>query len=222
MDTSILAYFVKVNLALAILYICYRLLFRDDTFFRLRRGILLSVYLISFLYPLLDISIWLSSRENVAEIVNYYSTILPLKVIAVTGNTSIPIEANWQGRATNGLLLIYLAGSVLLFFRCIIELITVIRLRFKSPKQQIKGTTIHVLPTREESYSFFSWIFASPELHAPLALEEILVHEKTHVRQLHSADVVVSEIVCILCWINPFVWLLKKEISNNHEYLADE
>ena len=63
METSILPYFLKVNLALAILYICYRLLFRNDTFFRLRRAVLLSVYLIAFLYPLLDISIWLSTRE---------------------------------------------------------------------------------------------------------------------------------------------------------------
>ena len=51
MITPILIYFLKVNLALAFLYICYRLLFRDDTFFRLRRGVLLSIYLIAFLYP---------------------------------------------------------------------------------------------------------------------------------------------------------------------------
>ncbi|MCD8269812.1 MAG: hypothetical protein LUD46_16020 [Parabacteroides sp.] len=66
METSILAYFLKVNLALAILYICYRLLFRNDTFFQLRRFVLLSVYLIAFLYPLPDISPWLSSRESMA------------------------------------------------------------------------------------------------------------------------------------------------------------
>lgn len=54
MITPILIYFLKVNLALAFLYICYRLLFRDDTFFRLRRGVLLSIYLIAFLYPLPD------------------------------------------------------------------------------------------------------------------------------------------------------------------------
>lgn len=221
METSILPYFMKVNLALAILYICYRLLFRDDTFFRLRRGVLLSVYLIAFLYPLLDISIWLSSRESVAEIVNYYSTILPLKAVAAT-STPLPREADWRVIAGNSLLLIYLAGVVLLLTRCMVELTIVIRLRFKTPERQINGTTVHVLPTREEPYSFFGWIFASPECHAPQALEEILVHEKTHVRQLHSVDVVLGEMVCILCWINPFVWLLKKEISSNHEYLADE
>lgn len=222
METSILPYFLKVNLALAILYICYRLLFRNDTFFRLRRAVLLSVYLIAFLYPLLDISIWLSTRESVTEIVNYYSTILPLKTVVAADDTPLSTEADWLTIAESYMLLIYLAGITLLFLRFIIELFTVIRLRLRSPKQLINGTTIYVLPSQEEPYSFFGWIFASPESHTPQALEEILVHEKTHVRQLHSIDVVLGEIVCILCWINPFVWLLKKEISSNHEYLADE
>lgn len=222
METSILPYFLKVNLALAILYICYRLLFRNDTFFRLRRAVLLSVYLIAFLYPLLDISIWLSTRESVTEIVNYYSTILPLKTVVAADETPLSTEADWLTIAESYMLLIYLAGITLLFLRCIIELFTVIRLRLRSPKQLINGTTIYVLPSQEEPYSFFGWIFASPESHTPPALEEILVHEKTHVRQLHSIDVVLGEIVCILCWINPFAWLLKKEISSNHEYLADE
>lgn len=222
METSILPYFLKVNLALAILYICYRLLFRNDTFFRLRRAVLLSVYLIAFLYPLLDISIWLSTRESVTEIVNYYSTILPLKTVVAADDTPLSTEADWLTIAESYMLLIYLAGITLLFLRCIIELFTVIQLRLRSPKQLINGTTIYVLPSQEEPYSFFGWIFASPESHTPQALEEILVHEKTHVRQLHSIDVVLGEIVCILCWINPFAWLLKKEISSNHEYLADE
>lgn len=222
METSILAYFLKVNLALAILYICYRLLFRDDTFFRLRRGVLLSVYLIAFLYPLLDISFWLSSRESMTEIVNYYSTILPLKTATIADNTSVATEPAWQAIAESGLLLVYLAGVAVLLLRCLTELIVVIRLRFSSPEQEINGTTIHLLPTGEEPYSFFGWMFASPDSHTSQALEEILVHEKTHVRQFHSADVVLGEIVCILCWINPFVWLLKKEIGSNHEYLADE
>ena len=68
MITPILIYFLKVNLALAFLYICYRLLFRDDTFFRLRRGVLLSIYLIAFLYPLPDLSGWLSKRSGYSRL----------------------------------------------------------------------------------------------------------------------------------------------------------
>ena len=51
--------------------------------------------------------------------------------------------------------------------------------------------------------------------------QEILTHEQTHVRQWHSIDVIISEIVNIICWMNPFAWLLKTEIRLNLEYLAD-
>lgn len=222
METSILAYFLKVNLALAILYTCYRLLFRNDTFFRLRRFVLLSVYLIAFLYPLPDISPWLSSRESMAEVVNYYSTILAAPPAVTTDEMPLTATTHWLGIVYAGILPMYLAGVALLLFRCLMELGNLARTRFTCKRRRINGTTIHILPTQEEPYSFFGWIFVSPDCHEQQALEEILIHEKAHARQLHSVDVVISEIICILCWMNPFAWLLKKEIGFNHEYLADE
>lgn len=222
METTLFIYFLKVNLAMAILYICYTLLFRNDTFFRLRRVALLSIYLIAFLYPLLDISTWLSNRESVAEMINLYSTILP-QAIATTGNDTLPAaETNWPMLIQSSLVLIYLAGVALLLVRCLIELITVIRIRLTASKRLINGTEVFLLPTQEEPYSFFGWIFIAPEGYSRQTLEEILVHEKSHVRQHHSIDVVLAELIGILCWINPFAWLLKREISSNHEYLADE
>lgn len=163
METTLFIYFLKVNLAMAILYICYTLLFRNDTFFRLRRGALLSIYLIAFLYPLLDISTWLSNRESVAEMINLYSTILP-QAIATTGNDTLPAaETNWPMLIQSSLMLIYLAGVALLLVRCLIELITVIRIRLTASKRLINGTEVFLLPTQEEPYSFFGWIFIAPE-----------------------------------------------------------
>lgn len=52
-------------------------------------------------------------------------------------------------------------------------------------------------------------------------IKEILVHEQTHVRELHSADILLAQIAIIICWINPFAWLIRSEMRINHEYLAD-
>ena len=52
-------------------------------------------------------------------------------------------------------------------------------------------------------------------------ISEIITHEETHARQYHSADVLVSEIMCTFCWFNPFVWLMKREVRGNLEYMAD-
>jgi TonB family protein len=57
--------------------------------------------------------------------------------------------------------------------------------------------------------------------HSEAELSQILLHEQTHVRQCHSIDIILIELVNLLSWWNPFVWLMKREMSVNLEYLAD-
>lgn len=222
--TSLFIYFLKANLALAILYICYRLLFQNDTFFRLRRGTLLSIYLIAFLYQLPDISGWLATRGNVSDVVTYYSSLLlPAETSALTASDeNTALTTNWKELLTSGLTYIYITGVFILLFRCLSELFHILRLYYRSKKECINGMKVCILPDTEEAYSFFGWIFVSLKPGSKQALNEILFHEATHVRQMHSLDVLLGEIVAVFCWMNPFAWLLKKEISINHEYLADQ
>lgn len=220
MITPILIYFLKVNLALAFLYICYRLLFRDDTFFRLRRGVLLSIYLIAFLYPLPDLSGWLSTQTSVAGIVGYYSGLLPKETVLTASNEIA--ASDWKETGLKVMQVIWLAGAGLLLSRCLAELFTVCRLHRKCRKITLNGTEVCILPEAEASYSFFGWIFISSDPHQRERLDDILIHEQTHVRQWHSIDMMAGEIICIACWLNPFAWWLKKEIGINHEFIADE
>ena len=71
------------------------------------------------------------------------------------------------------------------------------------------------------AFLFFHWIFIHPSSHTEEEFNEILTHEQTHARQWHSIDVIISELVCIFCWCNPFAWLMKREIRTNLEYMAD-
>ncbi len=118
--------------------------------------------------------------------------------------------------------MIWLTGAGMLLFRCLAELFTVFRLYRRCRKVTLNGIEVCLLPEAEASYSFFGWIFISSDPNQRERLDDILIHEQTHVRQWHSLDMIVSEIVCIACWINPFAWWLKKEISINHEFIADE
>lgn len=70
-------------------------------------------------------------------------------------------------------------------------------------------------------FSFFNWIFLNPDNVKEEEISEILTHEMAHVRQRHSIDVIISELVNICCWINPFAWLMKREVRLNLEFLAD-
>ena len=213
-------YLLKVNIALAILYIAYRLLFREDTFFRLRRGALLSIYLIAFLSPLPDLSGWLSEQGNVSNLVGIYSELLPKET---------PLAADpaadsflWEELGWHVLQVVWLTGIALLLFRCLAELVTLVRLHRRCRKVTRNGIPICLLPYEEEPYSFFRWIFIPQTSGSETGIDDILVHEATHARQWHSLDILLGEAVCILCWFNPFAWGLKREIGINHEYLADE
>ena len=200
-------YLLKVNIALAILYIAYRLLFREDTFFRLRRGALLSIYLIAFLSPLPDLSGWLSEQGNVSNLVGIYSELLPKETPLAAdpaADSFLWEELGWQ------------------LFRCLAELVTLVRLHRRCRKVTRNGIPICLLPHEEEPYSFFRWIFIPQASGSEAGIDDILVHEATHARQWHSLDILLGEAVCILCWFNPFAWGLKREIGINHEYLADE
>jgi TonB family protein len=53
-------------------------------------------------------------------------------------------------------------------------------------------------------------------------IEAIVAHEQVHWRQLHSADLLLAELLTIFQWFNPFVWLYRKSLETVHEYLADE
>jgi TonB family protein len=94
-------------------------------------------------------------------------------------------------------------------------------MRWKGTRSMIDGQRIISIPTEADPFSFFGWIFLYlPDLKDE-SRQEILKHEQTHARQWHSMDVILCELINIVCWFNPFAWLIKTEIRLNLEYLAD-
>ena len=73
----------------------------------------------------------------------------------------------------------------------------------------------------DSPFSFFKYIFYNPEAFDTSELKTILAHEKVHAKQWHSIDIILIDMVAILLWFNPFVWLYKKAMVQNLEYLAD-
>jgi len=70
-------------------------------------------------------------------------------------------------------------------------------------------------------FSFGNAVFINCNQHSSEELEEIVRHEFVHVRQRHTIDIIWAELLCILNWYNPFVWMLKKSIRQNLEFIAD-
>jgi TonB family protein len=209
-----LVYFFKINIAIALFYAFYRLFFYKDTFFAWRRAALLSFFFLSAICPLLNIQTWVTQQEPMAEMANLYANIM-LPELQVTPTL------DWKSLLLEYASILYWGTVILLSIRFLIQLITIIRISLRATKKKINGRTVYLLSHPGSPFSFFHWIFINPEVHSESEFNEILTHELTHARQWHSIDVIISEVACILCWFNPFIWLIRREIRTNLEYMAD-
>lgn len=211
------AYFLKVNVAFVLFYAFYRLLFYKDTFFKLRRASLLAFFGMALIYPLLNIQEWVSEQEPITEVIQIYSAMLPEMTIT-------PEEAaatDWKNLLLSYGSWFYWGVVALLLVRFMVQLSSILLLAYRCKRIDIHGTTVCRLDKPAGPFSFFQMIFIHPESHSDKEIDEILTHECTHVFQWHSVDVMICELITVVCWVNPFAWLLKREVRHNLEYLAD-
>ena len=189
-------------------------MFTGDTFFSWRRATLIGMYLVAMLVPVMDFSVWLSNSEGMTSIANEYATVvLPAVSTSSQGGEVLLWELI--------VLIVYSVVACVLLLRFLCQLVSIILLKNNSQSSYICDTEVYLLTDDEGPFSFFDWIFINPERHKSDEIEEIMMHELTHCQQLHSIDIIFSELFCIIFWFNPFVWLLKREVRLNLEYLAD-
>lgn len=207
-------YLLKLNIALILLFSFYKLMFTGDTFFSWRRVTLIGMYLVAMLVPVMDFSVWLSNSEGMTSIANEYATVvLPAVSTSSQGGEVLLWELI--------VLIVYSVVACVLLLHLLCQLVSIILLKNNSQSSYICDTEVYVLTDDEGPFSFFDWIFINPERHKSDEIEEIMMHELTHCQQLHSIDIIFAELFCVIFWFNPFVWLLKREVRLNLEYLAD-
>lgn len=214
MEHTIIPYFIKASISLALFYGLYMLLLRKDTFFRLRRFYFLFSIAFSLLFPFLMIEV--TPKEEVpVQIPAYWLS--QIEVSAMPAQQVSVID--WK------LIALFAIGAVSLIYalRFIMQLFCILKLKVGHDSEKLDTCCIVKIKDRKISpFSFFRWIFIGSQIDEEEKLKEIIAHEMVHVRQLHSVDVLLAEVLCVFFWWNPFVWLLKKEIKINLEYLADE
>lgn len=207
-------YLLKLNIALIALFGFYKLMFSSDTFFSWRRASLIGMYFVAMLVPGLNCSYWINKSVGMVSMANEYAAIvLPAVTVTPGGGGSI----GWETTAMT----IYTMVACLFLLRFFWQLVSIVRLRNKCRTTDINGTKVYLLESDEGPFSFFNWIFINPTKHNRQETDEIMTHELAHCRQLHSIDVLFTELFAIVFWANPFVWLLKREVRLNLEYLAD-
>ena len=210
---NVISILIQSSLSIALLFIVYAVFLRRDTFFKTNRYYLIASLLVSSIIPFVDFSILLSAREQVLMV------ILDPVVITPEGiQTSIEANASIYEIC----LAIYLTGVIIFgsrFLYQLIQLAILIR-RFRISRQE--GMRIVFTDKNFAPFSFFNLVFLnSRNINSP-ETQKIISHERVHIRQWHSLDLMLLEFVTIIQWFNPFVWLYRHAIKTLHEYLADE
>ena len=209
-------YILKTSVCLAVFYLFYRLLLSKETFHRFNRLALLGVLLLSCLVPLIEVTTQESSEMN-----QPFIALEDMLLMAEPAPVMEEVSTSFPWRAL--LLLIYLLGILFFLGRHLWSLGRMLRLLRTSRKESLEdGITLFVHDAKEVAP--FSWMksIAISKYDLEESGDAVLTHERAHIRNHHSWDLLLAEGCIFFQWFNPAAWLLKQELQTVHEYEADE
>ncbi len=189
----------------------YDLFLKKETFFGLNRIFLLLTPILGCVLPFISIGY---IQQNIPQ-----DYIIELPAVMIGGNTS---DASGSGFSFwfPSFLNIWLIGSVISTFLFCRKLYKIAKLKFTGIKQSSKGCKLIILPKTNTAFSFFNTIFLGEDISEENKAS-IIAHEKIHIQQTHSLDLLFFEMLRIFFWFNPMVYLFQNRMTTLHEYIAD-
>jgi len=218
--TSFINYLIESGISLSLFALVYFLFLRKETFFHVNRWFLLVSVVFSAVLPLLHIPFYAAKPVMLDEVtvtpyVNLLSTITIYGNDITTGAERFVLNYSVLGY-------VYLVGVAFFAIKLLVQLGMIVRL-LVSNEVITEGKNKLVFLDRELSpFSFLNYIFVSRNLHETKGWEKMIEHEQQHISQGHTVDVLVLEVIAIFQWFNPFFWMFRRALRENHEFLADQ
>ena len=207
---SILMYFLQSALISGGFLAVYHIFLKQETLFKENRLFLLSGLVLSFVFPLIKI------QKTIVV-----SKPMLVEATATGTETVTTIAESSLFTPQNILLTVYIAISAFLLVKFLSRLISLKHLA-KGAHKRRETPYMHLETEKNISpFSFFNYIFYNPRLFRANELHSVLEHEKVHARQYHTVDILLLEVLKILFWFNPVLWIYKSAVRQNLEYLAD-
>ncbi|MDE6754458.1 MAG: M56 family metallopeptidase [Muribaculaceae bacterium] len=202
---QIFQFSLALSLSLAILWLIYRLILADTKNFMLNRASLLMIYVVSFVCPLISDSFDMGGSGDDKT---------------VTAGT-LYLHNDTLIRTIDYLSIIWISGASICFLLTMSGFIRIMILKNRSEKAGYEGHTVYLSDKKIAPFSFGNLILMSrsdlednPEM--------ILLHERGHISNRHTFDLLFAQTVVIMCWYNPVAWLMRQELKTVHEYQADD
>jgi len=226
----LIIYLLKANVVISILFLFYLLVLKNDKSFWQNRFYLVFSLLLSLFLPFLpEVSFAhldpIQRQITMANPLNsLYATIgnSPMVNAPVHINTAyVSVKPGFTIPSLTQILVgIYLLVSFILLIRLIIKLLKLSLLIKKTDKQFTSGI-YYCAFDGTAPFSFFKYLVINKQLYNDSELQQIISHEKVHIRQWHSIDILFAEVAHAILWANPLMVYLKRCIKLNHEYIAD-
>ena len=212
-----LIHILKSSACLALFYLCYRMLLSKETFHRFNRILLLSIIMLSFLLPFIEVTM-----QKMPEMTVFFLLLEEAMETYETQHADVLAETPNRFPWNTLIFSVYVSGTLFFLLRhawSIGRMLCLLRTCRKEERED--GITLYI---HQAKVAPFSWmkLMAISEEDLEKHSEAILAHERAHIRNHHSWDLLLAQACVFLQWFNPAAWLLKKELQTIHEYEADE
>lgn len=208
--TPFILYLVKVNGVLLLFAIAYYLVLRNLTFYKINRFFLLGGLLFSSVYPFIDLTTLFYSQKSIDTTWIQYVPATSLQEMAAPGFA-------WQMVTW-----IFYAGIIVMSVRFVLQLLSLRNIHSRSVQSPELGRKVRELKEKIYPFTFWQTIYLNPAMHEEADLKMIMEHEKVHVKQWHTLDILLSQLSGIFYWFNPGIWFMKIFIKENLEFLTDQ
>ena len=207
---AFLTYILEVNIYILIFGFSFYIFFRNETFHRLNRLVILGSIFTAYLIPFLSFS---APQFAMNEVVN-------LNPVLITAQSNIGHSADGYNFPSILSVLYWIGFGITCYF-IFHRILTLLAIRGQELKSIYRGIRIVKTQVLKSPASFFRTIYLTEDV-AQESQEAILRHEYVHIREMHSFDLLFMQIVQAFCWFNPVVYRLKNLLEATHEYRADE
>ena len=212
--TDFFLYLSCSTLALAALYLLYKVSMSYETLHRFNRVLLLGFVALSAVLPLCRI-----------EVVEELPAVEPVEFVAPMTDPVVYEVAesfNYTALLQMAFFALFLLGVVVMIARLVISIMSVKRIIRSGEQQYMEGgVTLTIVDKPISPFSWFGHIVVS-RADIEQNRDIILTHEMAHIRLRHSWDVLAVDLALCFWWFNPAMWLLRRELQSLHEYQADE
>ena len=223
------AYIIKSSVSLLLMFGLYWFLLRKEKLFVFNRYFLIVSVAFSLILPFITIPVNFQIAPELNEIIPSYNYVAPDAIVADNiVSRDMNISQPYVEKETNSiniftiLLLLYISGVIMFLIRFSRNIYLILRRSKLSEKINSKGYRIVLTDDKTGPCCFFSNIFLNKDDYLNGKIDkELLNHELEHVRQSHTLDIILIEVVKIFYWFNPINLLYERAIRINHEYLAD-